>query len=66
MERTAERMKGAAKLCPRCWGKGVVEAKRSEPLLEGFPGAMRLPCPRCQMAGWVEESEIDCDTTGVW
>jgi hypothetical protein len=35
-------------------------------VLAGFIGAVRLPCPRCKMLGWVEETEIDCDTSGVW
>lgn len=59
-------MKGRAKLCPQCWGEGVVIAPREQAILGGFLGAAKLPCPRCQMRGWIEESEIDCDTSHGW
>jgi hypothetical protein len=55
-----------AKLCPLCEGERVVVAPRQSPVLRGFLGAVRLPCPRCKMAGWIEETEIDCEAVDGW
>ena len=51
-------MKGKPKLCPRCLGERKVVAPRVDGL-RTLDGAVRLPCPVCKMAGWIEESEID-------
>jgi ribosomal protein S27AE len=66
MKTDPNRMKGRAKVCPRCWGEGVVPAPRQQTVLAGFIGSVRLPCPRCKMLGWVEETEIDCEATDGW
>lgn len=66
MNTVPDRLKGRAKVCPACWGEGTVEVNRAEPTLHGFLGAMRLPCDRCKMLGWIVESEIDCEATDGW
>lgn len=66
MDRLAERMVGRPKTCPVCGGDGLVTAPRQDPILRGLPGAVRLPCARCKMLGWVEESEIDCEASDGW
>lgn len=67
MNHSPDKMRGKAKVCGYCFGEGTVEVKRQEFVLDGFLGGMRLPCPRCNMLGYVEESEIDCEAKrGSW
>lgn len=63
--RAPDKMKGKAKLCPLCEGQRKVTAPRLDGL-RALLGAVRLPCPRCKMRGWIEESEIDCVANDGW